>query len=211
MNEILSLAGIVGVLIVGTVSPGPSFVMVARTAVSSGRGNGLAAAVGMGIGGVLFTVAALVGLQALLLSVPALYLVFKLAGGIYLAYLGVRIWRASRQALPVQAVAPGESSDTVTRSLVFGLGTQLSNPKAAIVYASIFAAFLPNGAGLAVGSVIAGLVFIIETAWYALVAVTLSAEKPRRTYLRFKSSIDRVAGAVMVALGLKLASSAPSL
>lgn len=211
MNEILSLAGVVGVLIVGTVSPGPSFVMVARTAVSSGRSNGLAAAVGMGIGGVLFTVAALVGLQALLLSVPSLYVAFKLAGGIYLAYLGVRIWRGAQQTLSVQAVASGASSDSVTRSLLFGLGTQLSNPKAAIVYASIFAAFLPNGAGLAMGSVIAALVFLIETAWYALVAVTLSAEKPRRTYLRFKSSIDRVAGAVMVGLGAKLASSASSL
>lgn len=210
MAEILSLAGIVGVLMLGTMSPGPSFVMVARTAVSCGRINGLAAAVGMGIGGVLFTVAALIGLQALLLSVPALYLAFKLAGGIYLAYLGVMIWRASRQTLVVQAVGPGASHDSATRSLLFGLGTQLSNPKAAIVYASVFAAFLPNGAGLAVGSVIAGLVFVIEMAWYALVAVTLSAEKPRRTYLRFKSSIDRVAGGVMVALGVKLASSAPS-
>ncbi|MCK2097441.1 LysE family translocator [Thauera aromatica] len=210
MNEIFSLAGIVGVLIVGTVSPGPSFVMVARTAVGAGRGNGLAAAVGMGIGGVVFAVAALVGLQAVLVSVPALYVAFKIGGGIYLLYLGVLIWRGAKQPLTAQA-APGEGGSGPLRSLLLGLGTQLSNPKAAIVYASVFAAFLPNGAALAVGIAITALVFVIETVWYGLVAVMLSAAQPRRTYLRFKAWIDRAAGGVMAALGLKLASSAHSL
>lgn len=213
MNEIFSLAGIVGVLIVGTVSPGPSFVMVARTAVGSGRVNGLAAAVGMGIGGVVFAVAALVGLQAVLVSVPALYVAFKIGGGIYLLYLGVLIWRGAKQPLTARA-APGEGDDGgggALRSLLLGLGTQLSNPKAAIVYASVFAAFLPDGAALAVGIAITALVFVIETAWYALVAVMLSAAQPRRTYLRCKAWIDRAAGGVMAALGLKLASSAHAL
>lgn len=211
MNEIFSLAGIVGVLIVGTVSPGPSFVMVARTAVGSGRVNGLAAAVGMGIGGAVFAVAALVGLQAVLVSVPALYVALKIGGGIYLLYLGVLIWRGAKQPLTAQA-APGDGGGGgALRSLLLGLGTQLSNPKAAIVYASVFAAFLPDGAALAVGIAITALVFVIETAWYALVAVMLSAAQPRRTYLRCKAWIDRAAGGVMAALGLKLASSAHSL
>lgn len=210
MHELFSLAGIIGVLIVGTVSPGPSFVMVARTAVCVGRLNGLAAAVGMGLGGVVFAVAALVGLQAVLVSVPALYVAFKIGGGIYLIYLGVLIWRGAKQPLAVPA-APGDGGGGPLRSLLLGLGTQLSNPKAAIVYASVFAAFLPDGAALAVGIAITALVFVIETTWYALVAVMLSAEQPRRTYLRFKRWIDRAAGGVMAALGLKLASSAHSL
>lgn len=212
MNEIFSLAGIVGVLIVGTVSPGPSFVMIARTAVCAGRVNGLAAAVGMGLGGVVFAVAALVGLQAVLVSVPALYVALKIGGGIYLLYLGVMIWRGAKQPLAAQA-APGDGGGGggALRSLLLGLGTQLSNPKAAIVYASVFAAFLPNGTALAVGIAITALVFVIETTWYALVAVMLSAAQPRRTYLRCKAWIDRAAGGVMAALGLKLASSAHSL
>lgn len=212
MNEIFSLAGIVSVLIVGTVSPGPSFVMIARTAVCAGRVNGLAAAVGMGLGGVVFAVAALVGLQAVLVSVPALYVALKIGGGIYLLYLGVMIWRGAKRPLAAQA-APGDGGGGggALRSLLLGLGTQLSNPKAAIVYASVFAAFLPNGAALAVGIAITALVFVIETTWYALVAVMLSAAQPRRTYLCCKRWIDRAAGGVMAALGLKLASSAHSL
>jgi threonine/homoserine/homoserine lactone efflux protein len=67
MQEFVALAGIIGALAVGVVSPGPSFVMVARLAVATSRASGLGAAVGMGMGGVVFAVTALFGLQAILL------------------------------------------------------------------------------------------------------------------------------------------------
>ena len=207
MSEIPSLAAIFGVLCVGTISPGPSFVMVARTAVSSGHAEGTAAALGMGIGGVVFAIAALVGLQALLLAVPMLYAVLKLAGGLYLAYLGVRIWRSANEPLSVSTDSTVKRGSSLLRFLALGLATQLSNPKTAIVYASIFATFLPHGLNLQAGLLLVTMVFLLETGWYALVAVVLSAEKARKAYLRFKSLIDRVAGGVILLLGLKLASS----
>src|SRR5688500_19104485 len=100
MDITFPLLGIAGAMIVGAMSPGPSFVMVARTAVAS-RGDGLAAALGMGAGGIVFAVAALVGLQAAFLAVPALYLGGELLGGAYLVYLGIRIWRGAREPLAV--------------------------------------------------------------------------------------------------------------
>jgi len=90
MDNTLSLLGIAGAMAVGAMSPGPSFVMVARTAVAS-RGDGLAAALGMGAGGLVFAIAALAGLQAAFLAVPGLYLAIKGFGGAYLVYLGFRI------------------------------------------------------------------------------------------------------------------------
>jgi len=61
-----SIFGVIGALALGAISPGPSFVMVARTAVASSRVNALFAALGMGCGGIIFATAALLGLQALL-------------------------------------------------------------------------------------------------------------------------------------------------
>lgn len=90
------------------------------------------------------------------------------------------------------------------RSIALGLATQLSNPKTAIVYAGVFAAFLPENASLAFNLTIAGLVFLVEAGWYSLVAVVLSSAGPRTAYLRFKAWVDRMAGGIMVALGLKL-------
>lgn len=203
MQELSALAGVIAALIVGVISPGPSFVMVARTAVSSSRSNGLAAALGMGAGGVLFALAALLGLQAVLLAVPSLYFVLKVAGGIYLAWLGLRIWISAKQSLAVPG-DPSDASASWPRSLAHGFVTQVSNPKTAIVYASVFAAFLPADPSLGFDFALVTIVFAIEAGWYSIVALALSSEGPRRAYLRFKSSVDRVAGAVMMLLGLKL-------
>lgn len=216
MNQLLPLLGIAGALAVGVVSPGPSFVMVARTAVSLSRLEGVAAAFGMGVGGACFALAALAGLQALLLAVPTLFIVLKVAGGLYLAYLGVRIWLGARQPLSMASSQSGENGEGgeggahrhAGRSFLLGLATQLSNPKTAIVYASVFAAFMPASPSLAFGLGIVAVVFVLETSWYALVALALSARGPQKTYLRYKAWADRVAGAVMVSLGLRLLASA---
>jgi len=98
VQELSALVGIVVALTFGAMSPGPSFVMVARTAASQSRANGLYAALGMGLGGLLFATASLLGLHGLLLAVPSLYWVLKIAGGLYLAYLGVHLARREATA-----------------------------------------------------------------------------------------------------------------
>lgn len=210
MNDItVPLLGIAGAMIVGAMSPGPSFVMVARTAVSASRGDGLAAALGMGAGGIVFAVAALVGLQAAFLAVPALYLGVKLLGGAYLVYLGIRIWRGAREPLAVsQEEGPPGTRGNGWRAFLLGMGTQISNPKTAVVYASIFAAFLPREVPLALALAVPAVIFCIETGWYSIVALALSSAAPRSAYLRYKAWIDRAAGGVMVLLGVKLLSGA---
>lgn len=208
MHDFTPLIGIALALAIGAASPGPSFVMVARTAVCSSRADGLMAALGMGVGGLIFASAAQLGLQGLLLAVPSLYLALKLIGGLYLAYLGVRIWRGANTPLATGELQANARSLTLARSFALGLTTQISNPKTAIVYASVFAAFLPATSSLTFAMGVAALVFMIEAGWYASVALLLSLEAPRRTYLRYKAWIDRAAGGVMVALGLKLATSA---
>lgn len=207
MQEFIALAGIIGALAVGVVSPGPSFVLVARVAVSTSRADGLAAAVGMGLGGVAFASAALLGLQAVLLAVPALYVGLKVLGGMYLCYLGYRIFTGARQ--PLDADTSGASQRTsVASSFWLGLTTQVSNPKTAIVYASVFAAFLPGTFSLPFAVTLLCVIFVIESGWYAIVAVLLSSSQSRRAYLSYKAWVDRTAGVVMMGLGLKLITSA---
>jgi threonine/homoserine/homoserine lactone efflux protein len=207
MQDFVALAGIIGALAVGVVSPGPSFVMVARLAVATSRANGLGAAVGMGVGGVVFAVAALLGLQAVLLAVPTVYLALKLLGGLYLCYLGFRIFVAAKVPLSVEGAGQSVSSPQ-SRSFWLGLTTQISNPKTAIVYASVFAAFLPGTFSPLFAAVLLCVVFVIEAGWYAVVATMLSSSRPRRAYLSYKARVDRAAGVVMVGLGLKLIASA---
>lgn len=208
MTETASLLGIAAALLVGAASPGPSFVMVARTAAASGRADGLSAALGMGIGALLFAIASLLGLNAIFLAVPGLYIALKAVGGVYLAYLGLRIWRGAKRPLDVSAGATEEPGTARRNCFLLGLATQVSNPKTAIVYASVFAAFLPPAPSIQYNLAIVALVFVIEAGWYAVVATALSSESPRAAYLRYKNWIDRSAGGIMGILGLKLAASA---
>jgi len=206
MNEPAALLSIVAALAVGVVSPGPSFVMVARVAAGSSRARGLSTALGIGVGGTVFGALALLGLQGLFATVPALYLGLKIVGGLYLCWLGLMVWRSAGRKVAATAIAPTEGK--AAGSFWLGLTTQLSNPKTAVVYASVFAAFLPPHFSPAFAAALLLAVFTVETGWYALVAYVLSSPAPQRAYLACKKWVDRTAGLVMVGLGLKLATSA---
>jgi threonine/homoserine/homoserine lactone efflux protein len=201
------LFAIAAAIAMGAVSPGPSFVLVARTAVSADRTNGLLAALGMGLGGLTFAVAALLGLHSLLLAVPSLYVVLKVGGGLYLVWLGVRLWRSAKAPMAADLGGAGGGRPVSPRYLWLALTTQLSNPKAAIVYAGVFAAFMPSDADLAFKAELAALVFVVEAGWYALVAIALSAPGPRGAYLRARTWLDRAAGGFLFAIGVKLVAS----
>jgi threonine/homoserine/homoserine lactone efflux protein len=203
LSWLVPTLAILGGLFVGVVSPGPSFVLVARVSVARSRRDGLAAALGMGVGGVVFGSLALLGLNAVLAEIGWLYLALKLAGALYLIYLAIGLWRAADKPLDAGAIASaGEAGHG--RSFRLGLATQLSNPKGAVFYASVFAALLPQHPPLGMVLALPPLLFCLEAGWYALVALAFSAGRPRRLYLGAKRWIDRIAGAVVGMLGLRL-------
>jgi len=198
-----AVLSIAGAITLGAMSPGPSFLMVARTAIARSRADGLAAALGMGVGGVLFAAMALAGLHVVLIAVPWLYVVLKVLGGAYLIFIGYSIWRGAR--LPVHTVEGGmDIGRSLLRSFWLALATQMSNPKAAVVYASVFVSLLPREIPLAATLVLPAVIFVIEAGWYAIVALALSAPSPRAAYLRSKTWIDRASGTVMALLGIRL-------
>jgi len=203
MSATTALFAILAALLVGAMSPGPSFVLVSRIAVTQSRANGLAAALGMGVGGTFFAGLALLGLIALLDQVETLYLALKLAGGVYLVWLGIRMWRGSNRPLASSdGTVPRDRA--ASRALLFGLLTQLSNPKTAILYGAIFAALLPAAPPPWLVLTLPPLVFMVETGWYAIVALAFSATRPRAIYLRLKTALDRLTGLVMAGLGTRL-------
>lgn len=94
-----ALLTIAGAILVGAMSPGPSFIMIVRTAVVSSRLSALSAAAGMGVGCMIFSVIALAGLHSLLELVPWLYAALKTAGGVYFLWLGCGMLCWNRKGL----------------------------------------------------------------------------------------------------------------
>src|SRR6185437_10353257 len=163
MTDLLPFLAILGVLAVGTVSPGPSFVFVARTSIARSRRDGLAAALGMGAGGVIFALLAMLGLRAVLVE----------RGWVYAA-----LWRGATRPLAAPAALPARGS-RLGRSFAAGLLTQLSNPKTAVVYGSVFAALLPARPAAWLFGALPATILFLEAGWYAVVAMSFSAKRPR--------------------------------
>jgi threonine/homoserine/homoserine lactone efflux protein len=208
MTDVMTLLGISGAITIAAISPGPTLLMVARTAVARTRVDGLAAALGVGVAGVLYAVAALAGLKALLASAPVIAAVIKAAGGCYLIYLGIRLLRGARAPLDLAQSVARRGNTSVGRAVLVGLTTHLSNPKTVVVYASVFTAFLPGKVSFALVVAVPVAIFVVEFGWYAVVAVALATNRFRRVYSRLKASIDRAAGATLIGVGINLCWSA---
>lgn len=201
MTPIVALFSILAAQALGAISPGPSFLFVTRTSVAVSRKDGLAAAAGMGLGAAIVTALALVGVRAVIAQVEWLYAGFKLLGGAYLLYLG--LWRGSMVKAPDKNGGPSPKRG-LKKSFLLALATQLSNPKTLVVIGGIYAALLPAHVPLWMYLAIPPIDLLMEGGWYAFVAVAMSSNRPRAVYLGAQKGIDRAAGTLLGALGLRL-------
>jgi threonine/homoserine/homoserine lactone efflux protein len=135
-------------------------------------------------------------------AVPSLYKALQVAGALYLLFIAYRLWTSAPKPLIVDtsAVKPASRS----RAFLLGLLTQLSNPKTAIVYASVISAARLGAPSMVTAAILVAAIFAIEFGWYAIVAVAFSTGRARDAYLRGKSWIDRLAAGAMGLLGMKI-------
>lgn len=203
MNEYLFLIPIAIASIIGVMSPGPSFLLVAQTAMEKSRAHGVATSLGMGVGSIVFALVASLGLFVVLETVPKLYVALKFVGGIYLCYLAYKIWKTAND--PMVSTTEISDKNSLHKSFYFGLLTQLSNPKTAIVFSGIFMAFLPSEIPNYSYVFLSVMAFAIDAGWYIVVSILLTTQKTQKLYARFKKHINRVASGFMGFMGVKLA------
>ena len=203
MNEYLFLLPILIFLLLGVMSPGPSFILVAQTAMTKSRSEAVAVSFGMGIGATVFAIIASIGLFVLLESIPWVYIALKVFGGAYLCFLAYKIWISAREPMS-DSSSKNINSKGIIKMFLVGLFTQLSNPKTAIVFGSAFAAFLPKEVPDYSYFLLSFSAFFIDTVWYVLVATLLSTQKAQKTYVKFKKQISWAASGFMGLLGVKL-------
>src|SRR5512133_3737270 len=127
-------------------TPGPDMLYVIANSVGAGRKVGVAAALGIGGGCVVHTIAAALGLSALLLSSPSLYDAFRFVGAAYLIYLGIRTFWSSDHTMG----STHERTASPWATFRQGVTTNVLNPKVAI----FFLAFLPQFVDPARGSAV---------------------------------------------------------
>jgi threonine/homoserine/homoserine lactone efflux protein len=188
------------------VVPGPSVLFVFGRALGLGRLAGIATVAGNTAGEYLQVVGVAFGIGALVERSMAVFTALKLAGAVYLAYLGVQAIR-HRRSLVATLAAPVERK-TTWRIALDGFFVGATNPKTAVFLAAILPQFINRAAGhvpvqiIVLGTIFSGIALISDSAW-ALAAGTARAwlaRSPRRLEL-----LGGTSGVVMIGLGATLA------
>jgi threonine/homoserine/homoserine lactone efflux protein len=189
-------------------SPGPDTMFVLASSASGGPRNGIAATLGISSGGVIHATAAALGISALIAASPVAFEVLRLAGALYLAWIGAlafyKVWRGLGERIAVTEAAPVSAAAAAYRR---GFVTNVLNPKVAIFYV----AFLPQFADVSLGHVpvqifLLGCVHnVIGSLWLAGLAMAsghmvqaLARSARARTWL------DGAAGAVYLLLAARI-------
>lgn len=204
LTDVASFAAVAGLL---TIIPGLDTAMVLRSAVSHGRKHGFATALGVSTGALLWGAGAAVGVSALLTASTIAYTVLRVAGAIYMAWLGSRLLlRALRgdsiDEAPDTALA---SSPRVCRSWSRGLMTNLLNPKIGAFYVAVLPQFVPaHDSHLAVGLLLALIHDLEGIIWFT--AIILGAHSARAILGRgrVRRGIDGITGSTLLGFGVKL-------
>jgi threonine/homoserine/homoserine lactone efflux protein len=191
------LPAFLAVSILVVVTPGVDMALVTKNALLHGRSAARATALGVNLGIAIWTVAAALGLAAVIAASAPAFTAIKLVGAAYLVYLGLRAFFRREQARVV-----------VTRGSAFrqGLASNLLNPKIAVFFTSLLPQFVDARHAEPQDLLLLGLLFnCIGIVWLLAYAELATRGRNLLTRPRVKRALDRLSGIALVALGVRIA------
>ncbi|MGX4761600.1 LysE family translocator [Corynebacterium minutissimum] len=207
-----ALAALMGVWFAAMASPGPDVVQIIRLGARSTRAA-VWAAIGSTTGLVVWTVASLAGLTALISAHPVILVALQVAGGGYLLWMafsaisgGIKERRAPATVVGTEKSAPqprGFTPDGIIKlgtAYRMGLVSDLSNPKVVIFFGAIFANFIDPGMGFGANALV-GSVLIVESLMI-FVGVALCTRAVSKWMSKNSANVDIFSGVVFALLGV---------
>jgi threonine/homoserine/homoserine lactone efflux protein len=187
-------------------TPGASTAVVLRNSISGGVRSGVATAIGVNAGSLCYGLLTAFGVSAALQRWPLVWVALRVAGTIYLGWLGLRSlargWTYRESAAPATAIV---APPPVARGVLEGFMTNALNPSIATYYLLILPQFIPRGApfarsALTLTAIHVGLAISWHLTWAAAggtLAQTLGRTHPRR-------ALEAITGLALVALAVKI-------
>lgn len=211
-----------GVALVLAVTPGPDTMVSLRYAMTARRA-GLAAATGTSLAIFAWAGLVAVGVAAILRTSDLVYVMLRVLGGAYLAFLGLRAIRYARRSPPSGLTASagdqtqaGPSYQQIAATpapfraaFVSGATTCLTNPKTGLFFIAVFPQFAPpSGAPLFTTVVLGGTVAAVVYAYLVSLVLLADVANQRLARPHITRAIELVSGSVLVMLGLTILASA---
>ncbi len=200
----MNLLPFVAVAVLVILTPGPDMALMTRNALAGGRRAALFTGLGITVGLLIWTAASVIGLVAVLAASAVAFTIVKLAGAVYLVYLGVRT------LLSLHGASADDDAESAARAhgspFRQGLFTNLLNPKIAVLFTSLIPQFVEPGPSATFQSLLLASIFVsLGLVWlvtYALLATAFADALRRPT---FKRALSAITGVVLIGLGVRLA------
>lgn len=201
----LALIGSVALIhLLAVMSPGPDFILCIRNALTYSRKTGIWTAVGFGLGMSVHISYCLAGLAILISKSILIFNSIKLLGACYLIWIGIKSLRSKGSTINVSTEAQ-KVDISVFQAIKMGFLTNVLNPKVTLFFLSLFTLVIsPNTPRMVMG--IMSLVMIIDTIlWFSLVSTLMTQNKIRSQFEKYQNGFSKTFGALLVALGIKVA------
>jgi threonine/homoserine/homoserine lactone efflux protein len=197
-----SLLAFAGLCLVLAVTPGPDTFLVLRFSLSR-QGAGLSAAAGTAVGSLVWSVAVAFGLAALLEQSAEVYRVLKIVGGLYLVYLGVAAFLASRKRKAAGGIELEVRRTSLRSGFLAGMLSTLTNPKVGLFFLAVAPQFVPHDGSTIPSTLLLGAIVAVVGAGY-LVGIAFLAGRAVAWLKRpaVTTWLERVSAGILTALGV---------
>lgn len=200
MEATVVLVSVFAIFIPALMLPGPDFVAVVRSSVTRGTAAGLLTTLGVSAGLGIYASLSLLGLSSILVEYQWLAWLVRILGAGYLIYLGIRLLFSK----PRPAEISGAGDRRCNNAFLFGLTVTLTNPKAIVLFTSVFATAVTRDTPSWLMLLMIGLVVASSLTWYALVSLLMSSAAVTRRLRAAQHWIERAAGLCFVTIGARV-------
>ncbi|WPN48457.1 MULTISPECIES: LysE family translocator [unclassified Pseudomonas] len=197
LGEFLALAT---VHFLAVVAPGPDFAVTIRQSVRFGRVVGVCTALGIGAGISVHVLYTLLGVGALMHTIPWLLTMAKVVGGTYILYLGVSLLRSKPKSLPEVQKAGDEplAEQTLFKAFSTGFLTNATNPKATLFFLAIFTTIISATTPLKIQALYGVWMCLVNALWFVIVALFFSSSQVRLLFMRLGHWFERTMGVILI-------------
>lgn len=195
-----------GVALLVTFSPGPAVLLAISNAIAVGPRRAMISSLGNGTGLFIISAVAMAGMGVVLATSATAFMLLKLAGALYLVYLGIKQWR-SKTSITASTSVPAGALQPHSGWKLFrqGLTVALTNPKAILFFSALFPQFMVPGEPVALQFVVLTTSFVacamLAHLFYANLARLLKSQLANPSRARL---FNRITGGAFVLLGLSL-------
>lgn len=211
--SLLTILAFSGLCLVLALTPGPDTFLVLRYSMARAR-DGFAAAVGCSLGSLVWAGLVAVGLATLMEQSAEVFRIVKIVGGLYLIYLGVTAFVATRRSARAAAAADASAEDGAEspaaaatggwslRSLLAGMLSTLLNPKVGLFFLAVVPQFVPANAGLGETMLLGAVDAVVSVAYLGVVVLLASRMVAWLKRPRVTRALERVSAGILAALGI---------